>query len=330
MKSLYASTAILVLCLAGCGGGGGSSGGGTTVISAPAPSPSPSSSPSPSPTSTPTPTPVYKKFVDLTGDQDFKTACSSFVINGSPPPITPTTAFGGGLSVTYAASTSSYTLSGDGITRTFGPADAVTPLPAGAAASYARANGTTTERFIIGAPTAGGVALDYGRGLSLTVLKSSLTNYNCVFGVPTLLSDAPATTSVTFSKTSIAGVLYQLPPSAAQNAYTLNDSVVTLSVNLVTGAVNVTVHLIGTLQTPGGPSTTGVDLGTISGTGTIDAVAGSYTGTFSDAGGVLPASSFGGWFFGPQGKEAAFAYSFMRVDSSGAQQTSSGKIFAIQ
>jgi hypothetical protein len=262
----------------------------------------------------------------LTGNQQFKTACAAFIFNSSFPTVAPATAFGDGLTLNYTSATDSYGITGDGLALTYGPGD-IDPAAPTTIKAYVRTTGGFTERFTIGRPGAGGVALDYMRGFSLRALKGpGPTQYSCVFGVPTLVTDPPAATSVTFTKTGLNGSAYR-SQGGIVGIYSLEKSTVTLSVNLTTGKINTVIHLLGTLQTPAGPSTTNVELGTYTGSGDIDEVQGSYNGQFTDA----SFAYFGGWFFGPQGREAGFAYSiFNRDAASGADVTAVGTVAAIQ
>lgn len=289
------------LPLVACGGSGGGSSGVTVVPG------SGGSTPTPAPSSpTPSPTATYKTYAELTGNQSFKTACAAFIFNANPPAVAPATHFGQGLTLDYTATSDSYAIGGDGLALSYGPADLDPAAPA-TVKGYIKTVDGFQQRFTIGRPaTSGGTGLDYTRGFFLRALgPGSPKNYSCVFGVPTLLGDAPAVSTVTYSQTGLTGSAYRTE-AGTTSVYSLQTSTVTLSVNLTTGAITSNIHLIGVLQTPSGPGAT-VDLGNYTGTGTIDTVEGSYYGQFTDVtGGGF--AFFGGWFFGPQGRESGYAY----------------------
>ena len=192
------------------------------------------------------------------------------------------------------------------------------------------------QRFVIGRPSPGGATLDYLRTIFLRAQPGpGPTNYQCVFGVPTLTTDAPGVATVTFAKVGLSGAssAYRYDPTASPatlTTYSLEKSTATLSVNLTTGAVTSVIHLLGTVQSAAGAGATDVELGTYTGSGTIDQTTGSYSGQFVDSAGNGLFATFGGWFFGPQGREAGFAYSIVSRTSSNIEISSVGTVTAQQ
>jgi hypothetical protein len=141
--------AVALLTLSGCGGSdGGSTGsalgtanGGATTTPPPTPTPPP---------------PAYVKYANLTGNQTFQSACAT---NGSGATAF-STAYGGGPALVYTATTNSYLVSGNGITSSFGPADA-DPAASAGSKSYRKVVNTIPERLSIGPLKAAGTALEY-------------------------------------------------------------------------------------------------------------------------------------------------------------------------
>jgi|GEM_PF-1591502 len=296
-----------VALLHGCGDGGGSSSGGSGPIAG-SPTPSPSPSPSPSPTPSPTPTPVYSTYANLTGDQNFQTACAGYQFSAPMPGILPATDFGNGATINYAAATQTYTLSYVGSTETFGPADIDTSLPPGTAAYKKNIAGGAIDQLSLSGPVLKGVALDYTRFLEWTTVQEPgyrPVQMLCVFGVPTLVTDVPSVSSVTFPAVTLVGSAFT--GSGPGAIYSLNHSTATFTVNLTTGEVDAALTLIGTPSSGGGADIT---IATISGTGDIDPLTGGFYGQWTTASRNI-VGNFGGRFFGPQGKEFAFATSMI-------------------
>lgn len=300
MRSIMVALAGGVL-LAGCGG---SSNGGGSVVT-------PTPTPTPSPTPSPTPTPSYSTYAALSGNQSFKTACASLGFTGVPPMSNPATAYGDGLVLDYTAGTESYAISGDGQSLSFGPVDRDPAAPASVRAYVSTVDGFT-RRFSIGQPSAGGTALDYMRGFQLYAPKNGpAVQYACVFGVPTLAGDLP-TTAFNYGKASVNGVAYGADASGMRTL-SLEGSTISVAYDPVARTVATTITLVGTVQTAAGPGAT-VQLGSYSGTATIDSTKGSYYGpiTSSNREGVF--AFFGGWFFGPQAREAGFTANIHATD----------------
>lgn len=328
MKYRFLCAAAALSTLAACGGGG-TSVGLTPVVSGTTPTPSPST-----PTQTPS-TVSYQTFAALTGNQNFRTACASYLLAGVPPVANPATAFGNGLALSYTAATDAYAISGDGLSLSFGPSDVDAAVLA-PAKGYIKVDAGFTQRFIIGRPAPAAATLDYVRTIFLATQRGAgPTNYQCVFGVPTLTTDVPSMSSVAFTKVGLSGASssYRLDTTtspASLTTYSLENSTATLSVDLTTGAVRSVIHLLGTVRSAAGAGATNVELGTYTGTGTINTTTGSYSGQFTDASGNSLFAYFGGWFFGPQGREAGFAFNIVKQDANGSQTSAVGTVTAQQ
>ncbi|MES2336485.1 MAG: hypothetical protein V4537_00115 [Pseudomonadota bacterium] len=324
MRSLALMSLVSLGMLTACGGGGNGGGGGSVVTPAPTPTPAPSPSPSPSPT------PTYARFVELTGNQNFRTACGALDLNAAPPAPQPATDFGNGFDLSYTAGSENYLLTGDGQSLSYGPAqrDPASPSPTGSV-SYTRVADGFTQRLTLGIPTTGGVALDYTRGLSLRALRLGRpAQYQCIYGVPTLATDLPAA-SVVYARTSLIGTIYAATTGGAQQVYSTEASVVGFTLDPVTSRVTFTLRLLGTLQTASGPATTTTDLGTYTGTGTINAARTSYSGTLTSADRTVQFGTFGGWVFGPQAREAGLTLTLLALEPvSGTRVSVLGNIVA--
>ncbi len=298
--------------LGSCGGGdGGGAAAPPTTSPSPAPSPSPSSSPS---------SVSYPTYAQLTGDQTFRTACAALRFDSTPYQSIPATPFGNGVTLSYSAASDGHAIASDGqipigAGLTFTAADRDPNAPA-TVRGYRRTVNGFVETLSLGVLTPGGATPDYVRGFGFRASVNGeprqgapAVQGSCIFGVPTLVSDPPQATQVVFTRIGINGAGYVTGGSGAPEAYSLAPSTATLSVDLVGGRVTTTVRLVGILQTASGPAASTTDLGTYSGTVGIDP-RGFYAGSLerTDAG-VLRAATFGGWFFGPQAREAAFAIS---------------------
>ena len=311
------------LALASCGGesGGGGATASVPVVGGATPTPTP---PVTSPSPAPTPYPTYAQ---LTGDQSFKTGCAALSYDFSPPLAVPVSPFGTGLTLGYTASTQTYVVTPDprntGLfgtqARSFGPADRDPAAPPTATA-YLRTTNGFIERLAIGSNGAGGGTPDYVRGFSLRVPLNGTTSINlpaaqyfCIFGVPTRLDDLPATSPI-YTRGGLNGSATNYPFGAPES-YAINQSQVTFTVDLSTGRVAATIHMLGALVTSAGTSATLVDLGTYSGAGTISS-SGYFSGQITSPNRQIRDATFAGWFFGPQASEAAFSIGFDSLDQT--------------
>lgn len=314
------------LILAACSGGGGtvSGGGGSTT-----PSPTPTATASPTPT--PSPSPTYTKYADLTGDRTFPSSCTVLITNQSPPNLGSATLPGQGLSFAYTAAAQSWAVTGDGVNLNFGPGD-VDPASPASGQFYLKAGAGGTDRLRIQQAGITGVGpLEYARIVSvITNVGGQPRNYTCIIGTPTLVTDVPAATSVTY-RAAYGGSAYVTPiGGGATTLYSLGKTGVSLDANRTTGKVTLSLHLIGT-PIAGGAD---VDFGTVTGTADIDPATGAYYGTSWT--GTTPTVSFGqfsGRFYGPQGLETELAITLIADSPSGTPPISlrtSGSVIGIR
>jgi hypothetical protein len=292
------------MMLAACSGSGTDPGS----VATPTPTPAVTATPTPVASPSPTPTPVsYTKYADLSGDRTFASSCTSMVNNQSPPAVNPASLPALGLSLAYAAGPQSWTIGGDGLNLVFGPGDIDSTAPAGAQ-FYAKASASGTDRLRIQVPGIVGVGpLEYARVASvLTNINGQARTYNCIIGVPTLVTDVPTATSVTY-RAAYGGSVYRT--SAGITApYSLGKTAVTLSADRITGKVTMSLHLIGTPAAGGAD----VDFGTVTGTADIDPATGGYYGSVWTSPTLnVVFGQFSGRFYGPQGLETEIAVSLV-------------------
>lgn len=307
--------ALLALALASCGGGDSGSappigGGGGT----------PTPSPSPSPI-------TYTRFANLAGDQNFQTACGGVEqAFGNINPIA-ATAFGSGLGHSYAAATQTWTISLPTFSQTFGPAE-LQPPPNADTTSYRKPNAVGAfDRFFVIARPFGAQPIEYTRASrSLLLIQSGqFHDYFCVFGVPTLVTDTRPTSTVTYSPVNIGGSAI-VTGGSAPGQYDLADSTATLSANPVTGEVTTTITLVGRLFTPTGPAATTTALGTYTGTANVVTNVANFNAGLQSSNVQNIFSNFGGWFFGPQGIEAAYAFNIRAQLPDGSLVNGAGAV----
>ena len=292
----------LALSLTACGGDKGSS-------------PPPPDNPPPTGTPTPTPPPIsYTKFADLTGNQSFDSACAGS-FNANEPLLS--SGFGSypdsyaSLNIDYVAATQTYTVEGGTdvqFSYSFGPGD----LDANSSASsilYRKVdeNGFTT-RFGIGARSLGGAMPEYVRTARLFARpSSSVSDLYCVFGVPTQLNDALPATTISYASFALTGNMFVRSGDLA-GQYDLGESTVTMTANPTNGEIRTRMTLIGRRFEQGGLSQTRTPLGVYLGEASIDGSQASFVGGVFGDDRAVGASNFGGWFFGPSGKEAGYAF----------------------
>lgn len=299
---------VLAGMLAGCGGDGGGDGGGIAVVPS-TPAPAPSASPSPA-------APVYPTFAQPAGDQLFRTACGVLELNASPPFPRTVLAIGEGPVIRYTAATDRYAIDGDAISATFGPEDRDPAAPAGARAYVKRIDGIP-QVFSTGQPIAGGVGLDYARGMNLQIQREGrgINRYACTFGVPTLPTDRPAA-AFAYARTGLNGIAYTVEQPGGLRTYTLAASTVTMRVDPAAGQATIAIRLTGQLLGPGGPAATTTDFGNFTGTVAIDPVSGGYRGSLTGPDGRGDFSGLAGSFYGPQAREAAFSFALVTADAA--------------
>lgn len=317
MLNRFLVSAGLALALVACGGedGGGSppptggGGGGGT----PTPSPSPS------------PTPTYQTFAQLTGNQTFATTCGGTVTE----PLFGSRARGGAplgsvVSIVSDRSGPTYQIS-DRISEasslfssTFTQADRDTTRPGEV---YARTlpNGFT-ERLSVLTISQNGVPLDYVRAAQILARTDpgGTVNYVCAFGVPTLVTDRPATT-VTYGWVAFFGLanVNATPGSGTGVNYLVTNSVVTMTANPANGQITFRLDLKGRETSAAGTSEVVTDLGVFTGTTALDGTTPSFTDIIVNSANTV-SGTFGGGFFGPQGGSAAVSVGIQtrRADGS--------------
>lgn len=296
-RILYALSGGLLLVACGPNGPG-ASGAGT------APPPS-----APSPTPTPTPVASYPTFDALAGDQDYPTACAGAQFPGGLLTVGPTTDFGSGLQFAYRAATRTYTLDGDGISLSFGPAD-YTPQAPGIDV-WIRGD----DFLSLEALTWAGTPMVYNRVAYVNTRKSGiLVAYACITGIPTLAFDVPISGIASFPNAGADAYATGLPGGSVVT-YGFRKAPVSFEADFAARKVTVIMHLIAT--TAGSPPHVDVDLGTMSGSGAIDPATGRFSGTWTSNDRDL-SGTFAGSFFGPHAQEFGLAYAVEGRDGSGA------------
>lgn len=308
--------------LAACGGGGGSSppptgggGGGGT--------------PAPTPTPSPSPTPTYSTIAQLTGNQQFDTACAYYLFTRT---ITPNfradseIPFGERGELRFDAAANSWTYAEGAQTNpsqqttfTFGPADLAASPPVNTSLYRRVTAGNLLELALRNAQQTG-FTTDYVRTFLLTdiaalgVADSDRTDRLCAYGVPTVAADTLPAASTPYTSLNVRGTATVVSGGLRLTTYSLQDSTATLSVNSTAGTVSMTIQLVGReVLADGSLATTTTPLPALTaGSGPI-ANAGSpavkvFEGNFTTGGFGLLSSKFAGAFFGPQGREAAFSF----------------------
>ncbi len=320
MINRFLASAALALALAACGG----EDSGT-------PPPTGGGTPTPSPTPSPSPTPTYQTFAQLTGDRTFSKACAGYRSGSALTPISASEfgegiSQGRGLALGFTAATNTWNITGPGFTTSFGPTDLAATQPADTI-FYSRTTNGLPERFAIVSRPFGTQPAEYVRGSSVTYpTGSSVDDYFCVFGVPTLATDPLPTGTVTYTQFNVGG--RAIRATAAGGAiFDLRDSTVTLSANPATLQVTTQITLAGRELVNGTPSATLTQFGTFTSTGAVNARP-SYAGTLTSPGQTVVDANFAGWFFGPQGREAGYAFNIVVDLQGGGRLTSAGAVTA--
>ena len=319
----YLPLIAILLGVSACGGESGSS---------------PTPPPVPPPTGTPTPTPppiTYSRFAELSGDQSFDSACAG-LFNLSDPVLS--TGFGNypdsgaSLNIDYVASTETYVVEGGldtPFTYSFGPADRdAASTPSSILYSRPDENGFTT-RFGIGARALGSTSPDYVRTARLFSRPSNaVVDFYCVFGVPTQLDDELPESTIEYSSFTISGNMF-IRSGSLMGQYDLAESTVTLSANPQNGEIRTRLTLTGRKFGPGGLSSERTPLGVYVGEAGVDGSVASFSGGVFGDDRAVGIGNFGGWFFGPQGREAGYAFAFTAFTPDGSdEQLASGVVTA--
>ena len=324
MKLKFLALCAPIAMLAACGGGdssppptgGGGGGGGGT------------------PTPTPPPN-TYTKFAEMTGDRAFDGACAEYAIDTSVSPALGSpmaSRMGEGSQFEYDASAQTWTVlqptSGGAlaVVATFTQADLLTSPPT-YTTGYAKpnANGEQDELLFVDAP-ATGIPLEYVRIADFRrAIESNSPGFfaeaqtNCVYGVPTLSGEAFQTGDFDFGQVSVYGYAIRRTGPAFDSpfeVYDLGESSATLTANYINGFMTTSVDLKGRLiQTDGSRSASITQFPKLTeGTGNFRVIPETkgvnmaYSGQFT-VDGIRGFDFFEGWFFGPQGVEAGYAFS---------------------
>lgn len=270
----------------------------------------------------------------MTGNQTFKTACGGVEFQGGARPITASD-FGEGVSqgrsldIAFVGSTSTWNITGPAFTTSFGPSDLSATPPANTVL-YQRTNFVGgTDRFAIAARPFGTQPAEYVRGSRLFIVPATgrTLDFWCVFGVPTVLSDSRPASTITFTSFNIGGSISAVS-STGLTQFDLGDSTVTLTSNPTTGAVTTRLTLVGRQFTPSGLSTTQTQFGTYDGVATVNGTTDTFRNRLTSSSKVSVDSNFGGWFFGPQGLEAGFAFNIAVDEPDGTRLLGAGAVTA--
>ena len=326
----FVTSASIALALVACGGGDsggtppptGGGGGGT-----------------PTPTPSPSPTPTYATFATLTGNQAFSTACGG--TSGSN--VVQAQGFGRAasdnsrLSLDFTAANANWRVvgtsrTGEPFDTTFRPEDIDAASTFTNFTDYLRDPGTGfRNRLLLGDKPIASLTRDYVRQFVHVVRPTATSNpstYFCIYGIPTLLTDPLPTSTITYTSFRIVGQGVILG-GAQGGSYDLGESTVTLTANPTNGEVRTQLVLSGRLQTPSGLSETRVDLGTYNGVAGVD---GSVQNFFAVLEGgnraITGPSNFGGWFFGPQGREAGYGFAIQAAQQTGESLIIAGSVTA--
>jgi len=315
MKAEYrlAAMAACVL-LAACGGDGG---GGVNSTPAPptggtpAPTPTP---PPPPPTPPPPPPPPNTSLANLQYSESFSndasTSSASYSKNGSPGTAS---AAQGSLTISYDASTGSYTVTTAGRSALFTPANLDPATSTDSIAVYVTKSGNTTDSLTLTKPGSSGrlrytyVAGGVWQRTTETAASISATFDSFAYGVASPASGLPKTGTATFDVDLLGAV------GRSDTATSLGG----------TGSVTVD-FLSGTLKGIGQAQEVRLDnnLPSVSGDWSLTAQIAStnnFSGTFTlyPSGGQIP-GSVAGRFYGPQAQEIGAAWNVTSPNASGA------------
>ncbi|WP_164118243.1 hypothetical protein [Sphingorhabdus sp. Alg239-R122] len=305
-KTSLVAGLLSTVALTACGGGDSSSGTPSVVL----PNPSPAPSPTPSPTPTPAPF-TYTKFDDLTGDQNFATACEAFIprADNFAPGREATQVFGADGLITYSAVDEAYTVfTPNNVQQIFGPDDrAASPSDQITYVKNSRTQGAF-ETFTIFRTLA--FPNDYVRRAEINIEGSATSGTQirslatCIFGVPTHPDDQPSQTQVSFDDFVISGTVYDARDGTGVKIRGIVGGDASLSVNLSTGVVTSSLRF----EAFGSGDT--IELGTYSGenTITVNQETSGIFGLMADGNGNEV--QINGSFFGPQGSEFGYVFTY--------------------
>jgi hypothetical protein len=261
-------------------------------------------------------------FAQLTGTQTFATTCGGTVTETPPPRAVGGMPLGQGLRIVSDRSQPSYEISSNGnfvgtFTTTFTQADRDTTRTGEAYAKVLPNN--FTERLSILSLSQNGNPLEYVRVAQLIAQPFvGSANVLCAFGVPTIVTDRPAST-VTYGGLAFFGTanVNATPGSGTGTNFVVSSSLITMTANPASGQINFSLDLRGREITSAGTSDTVTNLGTFTGTATLDGTTPSFSDILVDSTNTV-AGTFGGGFFGPQGGTAGVSVSIQtrRTDGS--------------
>ena len=247
----------------------------------------------------------------MVGDQTYATACVGYNPRDSRAPIPTAFSFFERMGlISYTAATQTYRVfAPNNVQETFAPADRD---GSAAPSTIAFVKPSTTagafERFSLIQPSPGGVATDYLRysvsdfeGSTTSGTRARTKSY-CVLGVPTLTTDIPVASTVSFTRFAVVGEVFDARAGAAIS-YSLAKSTATMTVDLTTGNFTSVLHLIGTPATGAD-----VDFGTYNEQGSVNVDTAGFGGNSFAAPGAISVGVQGG-FFGPQGRDFGYVFS---------------------
>lgn len=257
-------------------------------------------------TPTPTPTPVVYDTVSTMlsrpGDKTFQTGGTRWRgVIGERTTDFRSVAFGAASNIEYVSASDAYrVVMGDGASVLFPLADAFNNDSGNQVEQVISAKGDSkNSQLVLITPEISNVPLSYLRFASFGY-QDSAGNYETnrvIWGAQTQQADMPRKGSASY-RLSLFG-----SASANGRYYSLDDrSSGTLSANFANGSIASTL----TLKSSWGDNP--VNVGTLSGSGTIDSSGVGFVGTMTGSDGPANSAHFGGAFFGPAAKEVGFSW----------------------
>lgn len=293
-KGFTPATALgLVLALSACGGGDGGV------------------------ESTPEPVASYNTLdQQLEKGATFQTAGISTTSDSTYNIVTKGKAFGSGVTISYASSTDTYTLtSPDGRSVNIAPENYDPSSSSSGTKGYKKVDGSNTDYFSFSRPGINNVAMTYvflGSWLTINQDGGYGSSSNLMIGgVPTRSEDLPQSGTATYS-TSVDGIfvkgddLISLSNPETRQLY----SSASFSINFANGAVSTDLNLSGYSLDRNRVQ----DLGVYSGTGVLASGGPGFAGTLS---GVNATGEFSGALFGPKAAEMGYVWYLNGPDLSG-------------
>lgn len=190
-----------------------------------------------------------------------------------------------------------HALSGDGVSASFGPAD-YSAINSGADTdTWFKSGGP--DSLTLKAPTWAGTRMVYSRVFRYDNIANFELPfyYTCITGVPTFAFDVPTSGTADFPKIGLDATAFV--DRAGNVSYSdLTQTIVSFQADFTAKKVTIVLHLI----------LTGTDLGTVTGSGTIDGATGRFSGSWSSTDHAVSGGNFAGSFFGPQAQEFGLTY----------------------